>query len=113
MCGWAGCCFFFLRAIEPCYRYRPDGKQSAGFANLAFTPITARRVAKRRRRKTARIAVLFLRKAAFDRFQPLAHFLKEVLQLFQALRDCLLVGIPTFLLVTFFAAGRLTIFFFL
>src|SRR6266436_355191 len=57
--------------------------------------------------------VLFLGKAALDRFQPVTHFLKEVFQLFQALRDSLLVRITAFLAVTFFAAGRFGIFFFL
>src|SRR5713101_7029665 len=57
--------------------------------------------------------VLFLGKAALDRFQPVIHFLKEVFQFFQALRDSLLVRITAFLAVTFFAAGRFGIFFFL
>src|SRR6266481_3781153 len=57
-------------------------------------------------------AFLLLGKAALDQFQPVAHFLNEAFQLFQALRDPLLVRI-TFLAVTFVVAGRFANFFFL
>src|SRR5258708_8441973 len=58
-------------------------------------------------------AFLFLSKATLDRFQPVAHFLDEVFQLLQTLRDFLLLALPAFLSFAFPPAPPFPIFFFL